>query len=233
MQRIFITGANRGLGLEIVRQYLERGDHVFAAARKFDAVGQYDGKYKGTLTKITLDVTNLDEITAAAQAVRQSTNGIDILINNAAINPREPAYRTLGSLDAQALEYEMRINAIAPLMIVQAFADLLKNGTNPKLINITSQQGSMQLKTGAGGGYAYSVSKAALNMATRLLAGDLASSGVVTMMIHPGWVQTDMGGGGAPLSAHESASSLLKIIDNLTSKDNGRFFNINGQDHMW
>jgi NAD(P)-dependent dehydrogenase (short-subunit alcohol dehydrogenase family) len=233
MQRVFITGANRGLGLEIVRQYLERGDHVFAAARKFDAVEQYDGKYKGTLTKITLDVNNMDEITAAAQTVRQSVNAIDILINNAAINPREPVYRTLGSLEAEALAHEIHINAIAPLMIAQAFVDLLKNGTNPKLINITSQQGSMQLKTGAGGPYAYSISKAALNMATRLLAGDLASSGVVTMMIHPGWVQTDMGGGGATLSAPESASSLLKIIDNLTSKDNGRFFNINRQDHMW
>ncbi len=233
MQRIFITGANRGLGLEVVRQYLERGDHVFAAARKFDAVEQYDGKYKGKLSKITLDVDNLDAITAAAQKVRAEVDAIDILINNAAINPRTPAHRQLGSLEAAALEHSIHTNAIAPLMLVQAFTDLLKNGKHPKLINITSQQGSLQLKSGAGGGYAYSISKVALNMATRLLAGDLASSGVVTMMIHPGWVQTDMGGGGAPLSPHESASSLLNIIDNLTAKDNGRFFNINGQDHIW
>lgn len=233
MQRVFITGANRGLGLEIVRQYLERGDHVFAAARKFDMLEQYDGKHTGTLTKIPLEVNNMDDIAAAAQAVRAVVDGIDILINNAAINPRESIYRTLGSLDSQALAHEIHTNAIAPLMIVQAFVDLLKNGKSPKLINITSQQGSMQLKTNAGGGYAYSMSKAALNMATRVLAADLIGQGIITMMIHPGWVQTDMGGSNAMISAHESASSLLNIIDNLTAQDNGRFFNITGQDHIW
>ncbi len=232
MQRIFITGANRGLGLEIVRQYLERGDHVFAAARKFAAVEHYDGKYKGRLTRVKLDVDHMDDIAAAAQTVRSEVNGLDMLINNAAINPRESGYRSLGSLEPQALEHSLHTNAVAPLMIVQALLDLLKNGTNPKVINITSQQGSMQYKT-HGGGYAYSISKAALNMATRALAGDLGSQGIITMMIHPGWVQTDMGGGGAPLSAQQSASSLINIIDNLTPKDNGRFFNINGQDHMW
>ncbi|MFN8372167.1 MAG: SDR family oxidoreductase [Anaerolineae bacterium] len=230
MQRIFITGANRGLGLEVVRQYLERGDQVFAAARKFDAVEQYDGQYKGKLSKIKLDVDNMDDIAAAAQQVRAEVDGLDVLVNNAAINPREPEYRSLGSLRPEALEHSIHTNAIAPLMIVQAFLDLLKNGRNPKLINISTQQGSMQFKT-SGGGYAYSISKAALNMATRVLAGDLGAQGVITMMIHPGWVQTDMGGSGAPLSTQQSASSLLKIIDNLTPKDNGRFFNINGEDH--
>lgn len=232
MQRIFITGANRGLGLELARQYLERGAHVFAAARKFDAVERFDSKHKGKLTTIALDVNDDDAILAAAQAVRSATDGLDILINNAAVFPRGAAYNSVGSIESAALAQTLHTNTIAPLMVVQALLPLLRKGSDTKIINITSQQGSMQYKT-HGGALAYATSKAALNMITRVLAGDLASAGITSVMVHPGWVATDMGGSGAPLSAEKSAASLIRIIDHLTPKDNGRFFNYDGQDHRW
>lgn len=232
MQRVFITGANRGLGLEVARQYLERGAHVFAAARSFDAVSQFDGQYSRKLTTVPLDVNDDAAIQAAAQTVRGITDGLDVLINNAAIFPRGARYSTVGKIESAAIAEVLRTNSIAPLMIVQAMLDLLKNGTDPKIVNITSQQGSMQYKTG-GGSMAYAVSKAALNMVTRVLAGDLRSAGIISIMVHPGWVATDMGGSGAPISAERSASSLIRIIDGLTPGDNGAFFNYDGKPHQW
>ncbi|MEM6285387.1 MAG: SDR family NAD(P)-dependent oxidoreductase, partial [Chloroflexota bacterium] len=121
---------------------------------------------------------------------------------------------------------------IAPVMVARAFVPLLRNGGNRRLISITSQLGSLWRKE-SGGLYDYCASKAALNMYTRTLAADLKSDGITTVLIHPGWVQTDMGGGRADLTPEESASAVIDVIDSLTPEMNGGFYRHDGSEHPW
>jgi NAD(P)-dependent dehydrogenase (short-subunit alcohol dehydrogenase family) len=126
----------------------------------------------------------------------------------------------------------MRVNAIGPLMMSKAFAPLLRNGDNRRLVNITSQLGSLWRKE-SGGQYDYCASKAALNMYTRTLAADLKSDNITTVMVHPGWVQTDMGGESADLTPQESAQAVINLIDGLTPEMNGGFYRQDGTEHPW
>ena len=234
MQRILITGGNRGIGLGLVRQYLARGEWVFATARQPQAATELQNlrqQYPDTLSIVQLEVTDAVSITASVEAVRAQTDALDILINNAGINPDRPQ-QNFGKVKAEAMLHVLNVNAVAPLMVVQAYHDLLTAGTNPCLVNVSSQMGSLTRKT-SGGEYSYCTSKAALNMVTRALAGDLRGAGVITITVHPGWVQTDMGGSHATLTPQESALGMLDLIDNLSAQDNGGFFNWNSQPHPW
>src|SRR5690606_22750518 len=137
--------------------------------------------------------------------------------------------RALSSLEAISRETMIEtfdINAVSALMIVKSLLHLLRRGNNPRIANISSQVGSMEWK-GSGGSYAYAVSKAALNMVTRCLAGDLRSDGIITVTFHPGWAQTDMGGAGAPLPVDESVRGVRNVIANLKPEHNGEFLKWN------
>lgn len=231
--KIFITGANRGIGLEFVRQYLANGDTVFAAARKPEEAAELNtltSLYPDTLTLIALDVANTESIASAAQTVREHTNALDVLINNAGINP--PGIQSLDQITPETMVSVFTTNAVGALMVVKAFLDLLKSGSSPRVVNISSQVGSLDWKK-SGGGYAYASSKAAMNMITRCLSTDLKPFGITTITTHPGWVQTDMGGERAALRPEESVSGLIKLIAGLSPEDNGQFFKWNGEPHAW
>jgi NAD(P)-dependent dehydrogenase (short-subunit alcohol dehydrogenase family) len=231
MQRILITGSNRGIGLEMVRQYLRRDDTcIFATCRRPDEADELRKIANDRVTILELDVAHLDDIQRVATQVHSQVNGLDILINNAAINPK--GIQSFDAINAETMMTVFQVNAVAPLMLVKALVDLLRNGNNPRIVNISSQVGSMEWKS-SGGSYAYSTSKAALNMITRSLAGDLGRQGIKVITLHPGWVQTDMGGHGAPLTTEESAQGVLHVVDHLTATDNGKFFKWNGQIHAW
>ena len=135
-------------------------------------------------------------------------------------------------MSAEMMLSTLHVNAVAPLMVVQAFATLLKAGTQAKIVNISSGLGSMTRKL-TGGLYGYSPSKAALNMVTRGLAADLKPFGITTISLHPGWVQTDMGGRGAPVKPMDSVAGMRKVIDGAGPKDSGRFFNYDGATVPW
>jgi NAD(P)-dependent dehydrogenase (short-subunit alcohol dehydrogenase family) len=232
--RVFITGANRGIGLALTRQYLERGDTVFAAARTPDSATDLHAlkqTYADHLTIVALDVTDAAQIHAAVETVRSQVDALDILINNAGVNPPRET-QTLANIEFDLLHDTLHINTIAPLQIAQAFRKLLQAGDNAKLVNISSQMGSMTWKAG-GGFYAYSTSKAALNMVSNLLGADLKPFGVITVAIHPGWVQTDMGGENAAVTPEDSAAGIIRVTDGLTLPDSGKFFNWEGEIHPW
>ncbi|RMF76948.1 MAG: SDR family oxidoreductase [Chloroflexi bacterium] len=236
-QRVFITGANRGIGLEFVRQLLARGDRVFATARRpqqADALQHLVTTYPQQLSILKLDVADNDAIEAAYQAVQAETNALDLLINNAGIigMSDDRSQQAFGNLNFEDTLYVLRVNAVGPLMIAQRFVELLKAGNSPRLVNITSQLGSLSRKT-SGGRYHYDGSKAALNMFTRTLAFDLLPHGIVTIMIHPGWVQTDMGGDSANLTPQAAVKSMLHLFDNLTKDSAGRFYKWDGSEHAW
>jgi len=236
MQYILITGANRGIGLEMVKLFLADTDaHIFAASRHPDQARDLQdlaGSHAEQLTMIQLDINDSAQIDSAVEQVKQKTDYLDILINNAGILLHDPEVKRLGHLTAEAISHIVTTNGIAPLIVSQAFIPLLKGGDNPRLVMITSQMGSMEW-TKSGGSYAYRMSKAAMNMSGRTLAFDRGAEGITVAMIHPGWVQTDMGGSTADLTPLESAEGIVKVVKGLTPTDNGTFFRWDGSVHPW
>jgi len=181
------------------------------------------------LSILPLDVMDEASIASAKEMVRTQTDHLDLLINNAGVNPRG---ERLGDLEAETLLHTFHVNAVGPMMVTQQFLDLLRAGERSKIVNISSQMGSLIQKK-SGGSYSYCTSKAALNMLTRALAFDLRSEGIIVVAMHPGWVRTDMGGSHAPLSPAKSVSGMLRVIDRLRPADTGRFLTWRGRKHPW
>ena len=231
---VLITGANRGIGLAITRLYLDRGDRVFACARRPERAVDLQSlaaSHPQQLTILSLDVSDADSIRMAGEAVRSHTDTIDILINNAGINPPEED-QTLDYIDFTTLLHVWRTNAAGPLIVVQHFLALLRRSEQAKIINLTSEMGSIEQTNGCGY-YAYSSSKAALNMISRILSNDLVPYQIIAVPVDPGWVQTDMGGPGAVLTPEESAAGVARLIDRLTLADSGKYWVWDGSQHEW
>ena len=245
MDQILITGANRGLGLELTRRFIDRGDRVFAGARSLGnalALRGLAAAHPDRLEIVELDVADTASIDASYECVRKRTDRLDILINNAGVldkHKNAPGFEDdppLGELEADLILETYRVNAVAPVMMVQRYLELLKGEGGGrsirKVVNMSSHMGSIGSRT-EGGLYTYCSSKAALNMLTRSLAYDLIGFGIVTVALHPGWVQTDMGGPGATLTPQESVKGLLQVIDGLKAKDAGRFLRYSGEELPW
>ncbi len=164
---------------------------------------------------------------AAVATVRQQTTALDLLINNAGLNLRG---MELGTYERGAMLEVLHVNAVAPILIGQAFRGLLDQGTAPKLVNLSSQVGSFSWNK-SGSSPLYAASKAALNMYTRAFAREGAP--IITVAVHPGWVQTDMGGPSAPLAPAQAVEQLRSLIARLTPADNGQFFNYDGRPHPY
>lgn len=238
MQRILITGANRGLGLAFTRRYLERGERVFAGCRRPETARQLQelqARYPQRLTVVSLDVADADSIRASHAVVRSQVAGLDVLINNAGIyssrGSDEPLER-LGTLNFEDALTVLRVNAVAPSIVAQQYLDLLQAGHDAKLVSISSGYGSVSANTG-GFPYYYSASKAALNMFMRSLAADTKRWGIITVLLDPGWVSTDMGGSSAPITPQQAADGMIRVIDTLTPRHHGRFFTRQGREQVW
>lgn len=233
-ERIFITGSNRGIGLAIVKKYLSLGDvHVFAACRTPDSATELQNlaqKHADKLTIVPLEVTDQASIDDAFKLVAEKTDALDIVINNAAINPEGQSFP---QITAELMLHVFEVNTVAPMMVSKAAFPLLKNGDNPRLIHISSDMGSLAGRT-YGGDYGYCSSKAALNMMMRGMAVDVMKYGnITTIALDPGWVQTDMGSPNAPLTPDDSANGVVTVISELTSADNGRYLAYDGREHRW
>lgn len=232
MRRVFITGANRGIGLGLAGQCLQRGDRVFAACRNPEQateLNRLQGQHGNRLTVLPLDVTDQAATDTAAATVNGFVDGLDLLVNNAGVGGGEDRF---GHITEQDLVDTFRVNAAAPLLLAQALLPLLKQGQRPVIASVTSRMGSIA-DNGSGGYYAYRASKAALNMLNKSLAVDLDKQGIITVVLHPVWVRTDMGGQGARLEVDESVAGLLKVVDGLTGNDSGRFFDWRGKEVPW
>ena len=219
-----VTACNRGLGLEFARQLSARGNHVIATCRNPAAAPE--------LRELAVDVHELDVSDAVAVerfAAGLSGEPIDVLINNAGIGVRS---RPLESVDFDEMMDFFAVNSVAPLRLVQALLPRLRAGKGKKVINLTSRMGSIA-DNGSGAAYAYRASKAALNMETRSLALDLRDEGFVCVVLHPGWVATDMGGANAPEPVASSIKGMLDVIDGLEAADSGEFFDFTGARVPW
>lgn len=236
MKRILITGANRGVGFELTRQYVQSGDvHVFATCRtpeNASALNDFAKQNPDKVTVVQLDINDSASIKASVKAVEKHTTSLDILINNAGIFPKgSHQSQSMGNLSFDDMSQVVTTNSVSPLIVTQAYRHLLKKGNNPKCVMISSQMGSL-INAGSGA-YGYRMSKASMNMAARLLANDSGMSGIITITTHPGWVQTDMGGSSASITPTESATGLIKLINGLSRSDNGKFYKWDGSEHVW
>ena len=230
MATILITGTNRGIGREFVRQYLERGDSVIATCRSRDKADELlDLQASGaSLQVMDLDVSAADSRNAFAAALGDEP--VDVFINNAGIyGPRNASFRDVS--EAEWLQV-MQVNTIAPLLLTQKIVDNLKRGKDGRLMYVTSKMGSIG-DNQSGGSYIYRSSKTALNQVVRSLAHDLAGDGLTAAVIHPGWVQTDMGGPNALIDTRTSVEGMISVIDGLVRDDAGKFFNYDGSVIPW
>jgi NAD(P)-dependent dehydrogenase (short-subunit alcohol dehydrogenase family) len=216
MPTLFITGANRGLGLEFVRQYREAGWDVIATVRESSP----------ELEALGSEVRTLDMADAAAVSTVRAGRPVNLLIANAGTyGPRDARD---GASAAEWLD-TVAINTVAPYLLAQALLPEVR-AAQGKMIAISTRMGSLE-DNSSGGFLAYRSSKTALNMAWRTLA--LANPDLVCVPLHPGWVQTRMGGQNAPVTPEQSIAGMRKVIDGLTKEDSGEFFDFEGKSVPW
>lgn len=233
MQNILITGSNRGLGLALVKEYLARGNvRIFATCRKPDKAKELQNLAKSNpVIVIPMEINDEDSITSSVDEVKKHCDSLDLLINNAGIHPDDNSARNFGHYRKNSLDHVVTTNSVSPVIVTQAYTPLLKNGNNPRVVMISSQMGSITRASGSS--IAYRMSKASMNMAAKVLSQTLQHDGITVITTHPGWVQTDMGGSGASITAEVSARGLANVIEGLSLADSGKFFNYTGEDMPW
>lgn len=230
MSQALVTGANRGLGLEFTRQLLARGDRVIATCRqpgRAIELTRLAGEHPGRLTVQPLTLPDTRSIADLVRAVESQDLRIDLLINNAGMLVSGERF---GGIESKSLRDSFASNAEGPFLLTQALAPNLADGA--RVVNISTGLGSIG---GTDSLYSpsYAISKAALNMATRLLSIALGAHGIMVVALSPGWVRTDMGGTGASLTPEASVASMLRVIDGLRAGDNGSFLAQTGETMPW
>ena len=229
--RYVVTGANRGLGLEFVRQLTQRGDEVVATARRPEEAEELQSLSDSSSRDIQvrrLDVTDSDSVESLANSL--PFDAIDVLINNAGT-------MTSGGSPTEGFDYEQmrhcfEVNTLGALRVTEHLLPAIREADSPKVVNITSKMGSIA-DNGSGGSYAYRTSKTALNMATRSLAEDLEQEGIIAFVIHPGWVKTRMGGDNALITPEKSIDHMIDRIDEAGPEQAGEFLEWDGGYVEW
>ncbi|XP_065181547.1 C-signal-like [Sycon ciliatum] len=258
---ILITGANRGLGLEFVKQILQKSDgatkHIFAAHRSplgsdgTQQIEQLSKEHSGRVHLVQIDVTDQDTIKKAAQFVETivGDDGLNVLVNNSGVAARQ---MSLDDLTFETLDYHLKANTIGPILVLKGFHALLKRAAEVNkdmplgwkrgaVLYLSSMLASLEL---ADNGitsvenptfrmYSYRASKGALNVLSHSLATELSEQGISSLILEPGWVRTDMGGEHAHLSPEESIAGVLKVAQRLDKDSNGKFVNWGGEIIPW
>jgi NAD(P)-dependent dehydrogenase (short-subunit alcohol dehydrogenase family) len=224
---VFISGANRGIGLGMALLMAGKGYTVFAGYREETRSERLfqESRQKAWITPVKVDVTSESDVKAVAESIASRSGHLDILVNSAGINPTKAG--EIDSLSLKDFTESFLVNVGGPFLTTRYLLPLLKEGRAKKVVNITSVMGSIQLSTGDM--VPYRVSKAALNMLTKNLAIACRPFGIIVVGLHPGWVRTEMGGPEAPVSVEESVPKLLGIIENLSPSRSGEVISFEGQ----
>ena len=237
-RRVVITGASRGIGLELTRQHLDAGDTVLATCRKPEeasALNELVRAHPGRAFLTRLDVTDEKSIDAAAAEAASALGAVELLWSNAGVYPGSPGTHVteggVGTFRARDGVGVLLTNAVGPLLMAQAFLPLLRAGRQPRLAALSSGYGSVSLNRGTP--YWYGASKAALNMLHRSLAFDADCRGVVVLLLSPGWAQTDMGGPNATTPVTEVVTGLRRVVEAADSSQTGSFLDWRGSPVPW
>lgn len=230
MQHILITGANRGIGLEFCRHYLSEGHRVTATVRNPSSVSELQ-KLSESNPDFAVEVLDISE-QASIAALAKKLNGtpINLLINNAgAYGPKGYNFK---DIDYAEWATVMQINVLGTVAITEALLDNLRASTEPSTVAFLSSKMGSMADNGSGGSYIYRSSKAALNACVKSLSIDLAPQ-VNVVALHPGWVQTDMGGPNALITTRESVSGMTRVIADLNEDTSGHFIDFRGHQIPW
>ena len=231
MPAVLITGASRGLGFEVAKQYAVEGWRVIACCRKPEdaiALKKLAPSARDMVSVVAMDVADNDTVRNAALTLKDVV--VDILINSAGI--AGVPQQSTGQIDYASWARVLDVNTMGPLRVLEAFTDNLARSERRLVVTITSGMGSLADNT-SGGSIAYRSSKAAVNMVMRSAAIDLAPRGITCVLINPGWVKTDMGGPDATLSPQQSVSAMRRLIETLGPNDSGKFYNYDGRKYPW
>lgn len=233
MNTIFISGASRGIGLELCRQYLLRGDLVFAGCREPDGACQLADLVKThpNLEILSLDVDDEKSVKNCFELLNRRGEKIDKLFNNAGIID----WRDLLEVSANSFSKVIQTNLLGAFLVIHHSLHCMKRSSDPWIYNMSSRLGSIDLRgnTQLGGAIAYQCSKAGLNMLTKQASIDLKAYGINVVSLSPGWVKTEMGGKEAKYSVTDSVSKILSITDHLKSEQNGGFWGEDGATIPW
>lgn len=238
-----VTGAYKGLGFEWCKQLAQSGYQVILTAREFEKASKAAKLISPSDFDIypkALEVTNESQLHEIATWANEKFGRIDLIINNAGVNPKDNKDKSrmakafhLDDLDADEMLDVIRINSIAPLLVVKHFRDLLKKSEKPMVINISSWLGSVT-NLSFGGHYGYVGSKNLLNVLNKSMAFEIRNDGIISVNVNPGWVQTDMGGSKAQYTVEQAVRNLLEnIVNKITMGDTGKFLNYDGIEHPW
>ena len=231
MSTVMIGGATRGIGLELTKQYAEEGNTVIACARDLGAASQLDELSAGSdnIRIEELDIAESSSIESAASRIGK--DAIDSIIIVAGYVGGMPENQTIDNVDLDEWHRTLNINTIGPLLVARSFKDNLSASGNGNLMILSSQLAASTWPMG--GMYVYSTTKAAVSKVGQILALDWAEDPIIVSIMHPGWVQTDMGGPTAEITAEESASGIRNVLSGLKKEDSGNFYKWNGEIHPW
>jgi len=233
IKTIFITGADKGLGYSLAQRFLRAGAHVFAGLHQANSdLSDLAKSFPKTLTPISLDVTQLESVSQAANTVAKLVPALDVLINNAGVmlENRTP----LLELDLARLPLfeTLDVNTFGPLRMVQQFLPLLEKSDHKLILNISSEAGSIT-DCWRESEFAYSMSKAALNMQSKILQNHLKPRGFKILAVHPGWMRTDMGGADADINADEAAEGIFNLAVKKWDLDDEIYMDYRAQPISW
>ncbi len=243
MKIALVTGAYKGLGFEWCKQLSKLNYTIILTARdieKANTAAEILKKNGATVHTKALEVSNENELAELADWLEITFGKLDLLINNAGINSMTRAKGdktlinknlSLENIDANEVLNMIHINAIAPILTAKHFKSLLSKSQQGKIIHIGSWLGSISNKK-TGGNYSYAVSKSALNMMNRALAFDIVKDNIISVVVNPGWVQTDMGGDKAQFTTEQAVEQMIEnVLNKITTNDTGKFFNFDGTEH--
>lgn len=231
MSTVMIVGATRGIGLELTKQYAGEGNTVIACARDLRAASQLDELASGSENiKIEeLDIAEPSSIESASGRIGKDS--IDSIIIVAGYVGGMPENQTIDNIDIDEWHRTLNINTIGPLLVARAFKENLSSSGNGNFMILSSQLAASTWPMG--GMYVYSTTKAAVSKVGQILALDWSQEPITVSIMHPGWVQTDMGGPAAEITAEESASGIRNVLSGLKKEDSGNFYKWNGEIHPW
>ncbi len=234
MKRILITGANRGIGLELTKQYLLQGNFIYACCRDTNKANELQSlqlQYKGRIEILSLDVEDEVSVKSCFDELERNQKCIDLLFNNAGIID----WSKLEEVTSSSVEQVYKVNLLGALLVTRNAVSCLQLSTSPLIINLSSRLGSIHLRgdTQLGGAIAYQCSKAALNMLTRQTSIDLKPFNIRVISQSPGWVKTEMGGQEAKYHVEEAVSMMLHALEKLPHDKTGIFIGEDGEPIPW
>ncbi len=230
MPTVLVTGVNRGLGLEFIRQYSDAGWEVIGTCRDLGQAMEASAlaDSHNNVELYPLEVTSVESVNALVDSL--AGRAIDVLLLNAGV--MSPASKVMGALEQQDFLHCLNVNTVMPALMMQAFRDHVKRSDLKLMVGMSSTLGSIEGNS-EGGLYSYRASKAALNAVVKSASHDLRDDGITVIALHPGWVKTDMGGPDASITVGESITGMRNVIATATPADSGRFVSYDGESLPW